>query len=305
MSSEPHDPERAALWAELDALLPQGPSPRAAMLCQRLRARAEEMEAAGDLEAAELAGNGLIEQFLKNSRDGLAECGSRTPLDSSCFQSATMSWALPGPPALAFGVADAVLAATLRSADALRLAGDETAVQATADLVARSPDCAEAWYLRGLVLGDFRTEQGGGTVRWEDERHQESTRAFYEALVCRPDYYDAKLYKGLALCQAAHAAQAALRAIHGATESLPEAEREGHLAPRRRRFQWDVTRARESLEAAARLRPGDGRAWYELAELYHGLGYTEEARPYLEQLRAVDAAWCERAQVEFSEGQAR
>ena len=55
----------------------------------------------------------------------------------------------------------------------------------------------------------------------------------------RPDYHEAKLYKGLALRQAAHAAQAGLRAMHGAAESLPEAEREGHLAPRRLRFQWD------------------------------------------------------------------
>jgi hypothetical protein len=100
---------------------------------------------------------------------------------------------------------------------------------------------------------------------------------------------------------ASHAAQAGLRALHGAVESLTEAEREGFLGPRRRRLQWDIARSRESLEAAARLRPGDGRAWYELAELYHGLGYVEESRSFLDRLRAVDAAWWERVRAEFNE----
>jgi tetratricopeptide (TPR) repeat protein len=236
---------------------------------------------------ARLPGNALVGQFLKKSRGGRAECGTRTPVDAGRFGSATVTWAQPGPPALTIDAADAALADAVRRADALRLAGDPAAEQATAGLVARAPDCAEAWLLRGLVLGEFRTETGGQTVTWQDERHQEATAAFYEALVCRLDYYEAKLYKGLALRQAAHAAQAGLRALHDATAALSEAEREGLLAPRRQRFRWDVARARESLEAAARLRPADARAWSELVELYHGLGYEEEARPYRERLRSV------------------
>ncbi len=259
--------------------------------------------AIGTIEAVQsaLAGNELVGQFLKNCRDGLVGCGSRTPLDPDALHSATVGWALPGPPALAFDLPDAGLLADLRRTDALRLAGDRADDLASADLVTRYPDCAEAWFLRGLVLGDFRTEQGGEMVRWSDDRHQEATTAFYEALVCRPDDADAELYKGLALRQAAHSAQAGLRALQAATESLPEAEREGRLAPRRWRFQWDVARARESLESAARLRPGDGRPWYELVELYSGLGYTEESRPFLERLRSVDPTRWEQVRAELRE----
>jgi tetratricopeptide (TPR) repeat protein len=252
-----------------------------------------------DAVADRLAGNALVNQFMQNSRDGLAQAQSRPDLDSHRFASATVACSLPGPPALELAVGDANLAAAVRRIDELRRAGDPGAEQASAELVSTVPDCAEAWLLRGLVLGYFTTEQGGATLRWEDNRHLAATEAFYEALVCRPDYYEAKLYKGLALRHAAHAAQAGLRALQGATESLPEQEREAYLAPKRQRFRWDVARARESLEAAARLRPGEGRPWYELADLYNGLGYREEARPYLERLRAVDPGWYERVRGEF------
>lgn len=248
---------------------------------------------------AKLPGNQLVGQFLKNCRDGLHQCEVRVPLTSPFVASASASWAQPGPPALTFYVTDATLAAELRAVDALRLAGDIAAEQRTAALVSQNPDSADAWFLRGLVLGHFCTEKGGEVVRWNDSQHEESTVAFYETLVLRPDDYAAKLYKGLALRQAAHAAQAGLRAIYGAVESLPEREREGHLAPRRERLRWDIARARESLEAAARLRPTDGRALYELVELYHGLGYRDQAWPYLERLKKIDPTWGERAQAEL------
>jgi tetratricopeptide (TPR) repeat protein len=261
-------------------------------------------QALGTLDAVRgrLPGNELVGQFLQNTNDGLAACQTRRPVAVDRFRSATMSWAMPGPPALVFDVADAGLTAALRSADALRLAGDTAVEQATADLVVRAPACAEAWLLRGLVLANFRTEGGNtGPVPWHDERHEAATAAFYEALVYWPDWYEAKLYKGLALRQAAHAAQAGWRATHAAVASLPEAEREGYLAPRGKRFQWDMSRSRESLEAAARLLPADGRAWYELAELFHGLGYSEEVKPFLERLRAIGGEWEERARVQFKE----
>jgi hypothetical protein len=36
---------------------------------------------------------------------------------------------------------------------------------------------------------------------------------------------------------------------------------------------------------------------YELAELYQGLGYAEEARPFVEQLRNLGGEWWERWQA--------
>src|SRR5262249_48768332 len=110
-----------------------------------------------------------------------------------------------------------------------------------------------------------------------------------------------KLYKGLALRQAAHAAQASLRAMFAVVEKLPESERNVHLAPQRIRLRWDIARSRESLEAAARLRSADGRALYELMKLYRGLGYRNEAEPFLERLRAVDETWWERARAELDD----
>lgn len=232
--------------------------------------------------------NQLVGQFLTNCRDGLHQCETRVPLDTNFVATATAGWAPPGPPALVFDAADSTLLADLQAIDALRLAGDPAAELRSAELVARAPDSADAWLLRGLVIGHFCTEKGGETVIWEDEQHEESVAAFYEVLVLRPTDFLAAFYKGLALRQAAHVAQAGLRAMQAAVESLSDREREGHLAPRRTRLRWDIARSRESLEAASRLRPADGRPLAELVELYRGLGYRDVARSFEERLREVD-----------------
>jgi hypothetical protein len=119
--------------------------------------------------------------------------------------------------------------------------------------------------------------------------------------VRRPDDYAAKLYKGLALREAAHAAQAGFRALYSAAtkEEFSEDKREAYVAPIRSRLRSDIARSRESLEAAARLRPSNGRALFELVELYWGLGYRKDAQPFFERLRAVGDEWWERAQERF------
>jgi tetratricopeptide (TPR) repeat protein len=262
------------------------------------RARGLYERAIATIEAVRdrLPGNALVEQFLGNSRDGVQQARQKPALDLGRFQCATLAWSLPGPPAPSFAPDDPH-AAALRRADELRLVGrEDEALAATLELV-QAADSAQAWLLRGLVLGHFLTEQGGASITWHDERHEEATAAFYQVLVRRPDEWRARLYKGLVLRMAAHAAQAHLRAMLSATEKLSEPQRQGYLQPARTRYEWTVRRAAESLEGAARARPSDGRPLYELAVLYHGLGLAEQARPYLERLRNVDAAWWERVRA--------
>jgi tetratricopeptide (TPR) repeat protein len=259
----------------------------------------------------------ILEQFSVNAREGLKHCdGKSKTLDRSLYKTASVSWAQAGPSALPFDVNDAELAARLRSVDEIRLKGHGTTSRAPDDapltsieadelsekLVNDAPDCAEAWLLRGLVLGHFLSEEGGELIEWSDERHENSVTAFYEALVLRPDYYEAKLYKGLALRQAAHSAQATLNCIDSLVETLPPAERDvDNSAQYLRRFSADVARATESLEAAALLRPEDGRPLFELAELYHGLGFAEQAQPFLFKLSKIDQGLFDKFQEQLDE----
>jgi len=200
-------------------------------------------------------------------------------------------------------VSDQELAEQLRKVDEVRLKGHGTTSGAPADapltsieadeltekLISDAPDCAEAWLLRGLVLGHFLSPKGGELIEWSDERHEKAATAFYEALVLRPDYFEAKLYKGLALRQAAHSAQATLNCIDSLVETLPPEEQDiDNSAQYLRRLSADVARATESLEAAARLRPEDGLPLFELAELYYGLGFADQAQPFLSKLKKVD-----------------
>lgn len=242
-----------------------------------------------------LKGNNLVGQFLKNCQDGLEQCSTRAPLEPDRFVTATAACIQVGPPPLSFEGIGPELLPRLQAADALRRAADPAAVAATAELVKAATDCPDVWFLRGLVLGFFAGDARGDVIQWEDSRHEEAVASFYEALVLRPDYYDAMLYKGLALTLAAHAAQAGVRALTSAVEKMPEAEQNARLAPKRKRFRCDVARARESFEAAARMRPAEGRPWYELILLYRELGYEKEAEPYLEKLKAIDPQLWEKA----------
>lgn len=242
--------------------------------------------------AVRLAHVPQLAEFQNNTRDGLSACQSRVPFASNPIQTATLSWPLPAPPALVLDDIDADLAASLRSVDALRLSQDPGAEAATADLVTRFPESAEAWLLRGWVLGQFTG--GDQHVRSDEARFELACAAFYEALVCRSECYEARLGKGLLLGQGAHAAQAHYRALLGLSSSLAEAEHKARLAVQQRRFQTMLSRACESLQTAARQQPKAGQPWAELFRLYHGLGYPTEAQPFLERLCSLDAAWAER-----------
>jgi len=250
-----------------------------------------------------LAGNVLVSQFLGNCRGALRECTSPDSQGDGSLPLVCIHTTRSGPPALTLETPNASLASALRAADGLRLAGDASAEHATADLVTMFPDCADAWLLRGLVLGRFWTEEGGDVIRWDDDRHQEAISAFHEALACQPDCYQAKLYKGLAFMQSAMVAANRLMVLHEPKQSILESERQRLEASTTRRLKCDVARARESLEAAARLRPSEGRIWYELACLYNRLGERHETGPFLERLRAVDPSLWSAARAEFSEQQ--
>jgi tetratricopeptide (TPR) repeat protein len=239
-----------------------------------------------------LVDNPLVAGYLKNVRDGLAACDSRPQLKPLFLGRASVAWYLQGPNEFGWE-------SEFGQVDRMRVNEASGLEQATRDLIAEHPDAVEAWLLRGLVVGNFRTQNAGQIAPWSEVQHEESVTAFYEALVCDADNYDALLLKGRSLAQAAHAAQAHYRVVTNAIQSLPDAERSGHLLPVQRRLQSDISRARESLEAAGRIRPKEGRVWYELASLYHGLGYRAEAEPWLVRLQQVDAGWWERVRGEF------
>ena len=244
-----------------------------------------------------LPGNKLLDQFLTNCKNGLAQCASRKSLKSPLRVMATACWTQSDPPALPpLDGVEPALAEWLRHVDDLRRANDPAAAQETAELVTTHPDIPEAWFLRGLVLAHFVGDDAGKVASWKDDDHEEAIAAFYQALVLRPDYYDAMLYKGLALQGAAHAALSSLRGWQAAVEKekLPEEERKSWLEPRRTLFRCTVSRARESLQSAARMRPGEGRPWAEIVEMYREFGYDKEAGPYLEKLKEIDPAWWER-----------
>ncbi|MFM8223243.1 MAG: tetratricopeptide repeat protein, partial [Planctomycetaceae bacterium] len=239
-----------------------------------------------------LKGNNQVEQFLKNCQHGLQMC--QLPALAQLPPQPPVWLAGPMAPldSLQHNVTDTDLANRLGEVDALRLAGDPGARQATADLVAQYPECAEAWVLRGLALGHIQA--GPDPQEWDEERHEEAIAAYYEALACHPEHYEALLAKGRELRQAAHCSQVQLMVLMQATESLPEPERERRLQGPLRRYKSNVSRGRESLESATRVAPHDVRAWYHLAELHDSLGYDEELEECLRTLRAVDSAlWAE------------
>src|SRR5262245_41617021 len=83
MTGQPRDPQLDALWAQLQTLLPQGPSKQAQAICKKLRTAAEQLEAAGDPDAPEQMSAVLFTEGVLASmggRDADAEGAYRAAL---------------------------------------------------------------------------------------------------------------------------------------------------------------------------------------------------------------------------------
>jgi tetratricopeptide (TPR) repeat protein len=189
-------------------------------------------------------------------------------------------------------------------ADLLRYLGREKeALEAVDILLKNDPGSAAGWYLRGLILGNYLGGSGGEIVVFDRDRNDSAVDAFDESILLRPDFFEARLYKARALTHSCHAAQAAYRAMADALRERSEAESDELLRPQVQAFHYYFNRARESFDAALRLRPQDVEAWFDKGRLLVDLrdGFSEEAIQAYSRVTALAPgradAWYELARL--------
>jgi tetratricopeptide (TPR) repeat protein len=284
--------------------------------------------------------NARAQSFLADAREGRDSAAKAPPFpDLGITGSSMAGWRPAGPPprllspeaqaAHAAGGLEAALAAVdvvLRQHEdhvgalfdrgdllrALSRAGE--ALAAANRLLELWPQDAAGWYLQGLILGDFLSEEDGRLAEFHPDRQDRAIDAFDRALLLRLNDADAWLYKARALVRAAHAAQAHFRGlVADAARTMDEARVRAFVDPQRRRFLCYCTRARESFDAAARLRPDDHQAPYEKGRLLVDLLDGEEADALAEEAFALAVArrpdladaWYERARIADRRGDRR
>ena len=149
----------------------------------------------------------------------------------------------------------------LARADVLRYLGRaDEALRVLDGVLARDPRSAPAWYLRGLGLGRFLGAASAQAEPFDARQNDEAVEAFDRALLLSPDFYEARLYKGLALYRSCHAAQSALNALgHAARRVLDEASAHQYLRPLQLAYGCYFERALESLGAAAKSQRSGAR----------------------------------------------
>ena len=156
----------------------------------------------------------------------------------------------------------------------------EEALEAVDRVLRLDPERALAWHLKGLILGQFLDDKGGPLCPFDATRNDQAIDAFDEAVLLEPDYFAARLFKGRALVGSAHAAQALSRIIaHVVNEDWGPELAQDYLRPFALSYQCCFVRARESFDAAIRVRPENYRPWYEKGRLLADLedGHEEAA----------------------------
>ncbi len=139
---------------------------------------------------------------------------------------------------------------------------------------------ADAWYLRGLILGGFLDDGEHGPEPVSRERLADAVEVFDRAILLRPDFFEARLFKGRTLNHLCHALQAHWRVFHDSLSTrMSERDRGECLRPVELLFHCCCRRTLESLEWSARLRPTDATPWYERGRTLIDLmsGHEEEA----------------------------
>jgi tetratricopeptide (TPR) repeat protein len=197
-------------------------------------------------------------------------------------------------------------AALYDRADLLRCLGrPKEALEIVDGLLKAERRDAGAWYLRGLILGDFLDARTGGPEPFQAGRNDQAIDAFDKALLLRPDDADARLYKGLALLRAGAAAQSRYRTLADAAarSGMAEDAARAYLRPHLLAYRGCLARARECFDHVTRLRPDDGRGWYHKGRLLVDLESGDEAAAEDAFLRAVEYepnradAWVELARL--------
>jgi len=265
-------------------------------------------------------------QFLANARRGREEVRRRgaPPAPPALVDSVTMGWRPAAPPPRRADPGALTPDALAAREQQLAQSPDDPADRAdvlrylnrpeeSLDLVDRALRLdeanADAWYVRGLALGRFLDGAGEGEV-FDWDASDEAVESLDRALLLLPDFFEARLYKGRTLYRACHAAQARLRALAAAVahEQTGEEAARAYLRPYQLLFQCYFDRARESLQAAARLRPGDAGPWHELGRVLVGVreGFEDaalEAFTRAGELRPDLAdAWYQRARLHSARG---
>jgi tetratricopeptide (TPR) repeat protein len=226
--------------------------------------------------------DGLLRSFLANATAGRDRAAGSPVPPLPVASTATAAFRPAGPPVPDEFLAAAALADDPESRDALlsrghlrRSVGDAAGALADADAaLAADREDADAWFLRGLVLGRFLDEQGGDVERFHADANEEAINSLDEAILCRPDWFEARLYKARALARSAHAASAHLNALadFAARQAPSEAVRDAWLRPAILAFRYARDRAREAFAVAVRLHPDDPDPAEESAALERELG---------------------------------
>jgi tetratricopeptide (TPR) repeat protein len=145
-------------------------------------------------------------------------------------------------------------AAQCDKSDILRfLKRDREALRVIDSLLKRDPQHVHAWHLKGLILGRFLDERGEGEV-FDFARCDEAIEAFDQAILLEPDYFEARLYKGIALRHACHSTSARVNLLTNvAPRDLGEEAALLYLGPFLKAYEGYLDRARDMFVLSRRL----------------------------------------------------
>jgi tetratricopeptide (TPR) repeat protein len=155
----------------------------------------------------------------------------------------------------------------LDRADLLRALGqEEDAFAVIESLLQGDPDSVKAWFLRGLILGQFQEPTPSEKFdRVQPQRKLDAVESFEKVIALAPTHADGWLYRGRTLAALAAMTQSLIAALIPMQQAHPAENYLPYLEYQKRRFWLYFGRARESFEKVCELRPADARPWVELA----------------------------------------
>jgi tetratricopeptide (TPR) repeat protein len=160
--------------------------------------------------------------------------------------------------------------------DILRFLGrDREAFAEIQSVLDHNGEYAHAWYLRGLILASPYFE-GGKRRMFDLAQIDVAIEAFDQAILLDPDYFEARLYKGVTLSISCCCASARINLlVDRASRELGDEIAADYMKPDLKAFHGYLDRARESFHQAIQIRPEDSAPWYQKGKLLSGLGGFE------------------------------